>query len=648
MMFADRSDIAVSGLQRAFSLEREAARRLIADAPIVVKRSATPEVAAALIDVLNQLGAQVVLLPSATPSPVAEPPQSQARAQDDAGVTWGGLDLAPEPQRARIELDLASEPPPARAPSPAPPPLEYALDSDPERDEEVLRSPAPPAPAPALPDPDELFGAPLIDATRADEREDSQEFALGAEASDEPPPLEPLQTGPRMSLRAASPQPSLPALPSPSRIGHEPGPPAIPSLPPRVSARPNAPPPPRVASPVPALPNLDLELGLGPLPPLPNANTVRSMPPRPPAIPSQRPQLSIPPVPSRRPPQRPAQRAESTLTFQLDAPKIEAPKKPVTDNYWSSRRSADAPLFGESNEPAAAPARAAKEPTGAFNLEMERTAVKSQVAVAPRARPIESRKRMNPRVGRALALLGGAAVLGGGLQLGDSVLAGTATPISIALHGIALCGLACGALGVPLRSRWQPLWLALACMLAFALNQATMARVPYELSYGERTVATGTLSIGGGDAGHAMKLATIHVIALDVERRIGAPLVVRELWLRSPELAAEGELDVELFAEFGRDREVDARARNMAAIEHHELRVLPVGRGSNTRSRLRLPGVSTPWLVRDGSLRIERAQAIDTPGVATWQVEGTLDLELRDGSEQRHVHGSVDARLTWN
>jgi hypothetical protein len=86
----------------------------------------------------------------------------------------------------------------------------------------------------------------------------------------------------------------------------------------------------------------------------------------------------------------------------------------------------------------------------------------------------------------------------------------------------------------------------------------------------------------------------------------------------------------------------------MAAIEHHELRVLPVGRGSNTRSRLRLPGVSTPWLVRDGSLRIERAQAIDTPGVATWQVEGTLDLELRDGSEQRHVHGSVDARLTWN
>ena len=67
MMFADRSSVAVSALQRAFALERDAAEKLLADAPIVVKRAATPEVAAALIDVLNQLGAQVVLLPSAAP-----------------------------------------------------------------------------------------------------------------------------------------------------------------------------------------------------------------------------------------------------------------------------------------------------------------------------------------------------------------------------------------------------------------------------------------------------------------------------------------------------------------------------------------------------------------------------------------------------
>jgi hypothetical protein len=175
-----------------------------------------------------------------------------------------------------------------------------------------------------------------------------------------------------------------------------------------------------------------------------------------------------------------------------------------------------------------------------------------------------------------------------------------------------------------------------------------MARVPYELSYGERTVSTGTLSIDDTGAGREMKLATIHVVALDVERRIGPPLVVRELWLRSPELRGEGELDVELFAEFGRDREVDAHARSIAAIEHHDLRVLAVGRGSTTRSRVRLPGASTAWLVQDGSLRIERAQPVETPGAASWQVEGTLDLELRDGRDERHVHGRIDARVTWN
>jgi hypothetical protein len=199
-----------------------------------------------------------------------------------------------------------------------------------------------------------------------------------------------------------------------------------------------------------------------------------------------------------------------------------------------------------------------------------------------------------------------------------------------------------------LRSRWQPLWFVLACLLAFGFNQARMARVPYELSYGERTLATGALSIEDGNGGREMKLATIHVLALDVERRVGPPLRVRELWLRSPELNGEGELDLELFVEFGRDRDIDPRARSIAAIEHHELRVLPVAPGSTMRSRVRMPGASTPWLVRDGSLHVDSAQAIDTAGAASWQIEGAIDLDLRDSHDDRHLHAKLNARLFWN
>ena len=117
-------------LSRAFNIDQQAALRIATDVPVTVKRNVGPDLAVQFLEVLGQLGAQVVLLPCARPgapapqplpprprpiSPLArrrppaeqeEPPSSVARGLFSAK---GGLPLKPKP--------TAATPPPGTRPS---------------------------------------------------------------------------------------------------------------------------------------------------------------------------------------------------------------------------------------------------------------------------------------------------------------------------------------------------------------------------------------------------------------------------------------------------------------------------------------------------------------------------------------------------
>ena len=146
MAFADESATAVDALARIFGIERRDAQRLIADAPVVVKRAATPQVADALLDALGEIGAQVVLLPSSRAAPTPQLPvsgpvevsQTQRAEQpveeserDFFAIDPKPSDPAPPPNRAAQEaagwggLDLAASSPRLAAPR-----VELGLDED--------------------------------------------------------------------------------------------------------------------------------------------------------------------------------------------------------------------------------------------------------------------------------------------------------------------------------------------------------------------------------------------------------------------------------------------------------------------------------------------------------------------------------------
>jgi len=157
MLFADTSAATVAALQRAFSLEASAARKLVMQAPIIVKRGATPEVAAAIFDVLAPLGAQVVLLPSSG-EPIVKRVDSRMDLSEPAPVAdapivsgWGGLELelelpTPAPTPAWDELDIGtSDAPPdfhAQAADPT-----YSEPSPSPSPSLSLRAPSLPVPA---------------------------------------------------------------------------------------------------------------------------------------------------------------------------------------------------------------------------------------------------------------------------------------------------------------------------------------------------------------------------------------------------------------------------------------------------------------------------------------------------------------------
>jgi hypothetical protein len=199
-------------------------------------------------------------------------------------------------------------------------------------------------------------------------------------------------------------------------------------------------------------------------------------------------------------------------------------------------------------------------------------------------------------------------------------------------------------------SRWQPLWLLLALGLAAGVNALMKPRVEYALSAGERTLATGAVTLQDAEQSHELKLITLRVVAADVARVFAAPLVVRALWLRSPEEAGQAAPDLELFADLNPPdgSAIAADARNMTAIRARELPIVARAPGSGARSRVRFPGASAPALVSRGQLLIREALELQRGDPAQgWRIRGELTLSLSDGGNERSVTGALRAKVLW-
>jgi len=200
-------------------------------------------------------------------------------------------------------------------------------------------------------------------------------------------------------------------------------------------------------------------------------------------------------------------------------------------------------------------------------------------------------------------------------------------------------------------SRWQPLWLLLAFGLAAGVNALMKPRVEYPLSEGERTMATGALTLQDAGRRHELKLITARVVATDVGRIFAAPLAVRAIWLRSPEEDGQTAPDLELFADLAPadGSALAADARTASAVRARELPIVARAVGSDARSRVRVPGAAAPSLVSRGQLLIREALELQPGDPAQgWRIRGELTLSLSDaGEDERPVTGTLSARLLW-
>jgi hypothetical protein len=495
MAFADESDAAVGALQEIFRIERSEAERLIADAPVVVKRAATPDVAEVLLDALTELGAQVVLMPARereparAAAPVAAPAQAPAAATaatQPAGARWGGLDFAAEQPRTRrappevsnpansipaaladsIERDVA---PKARKVESALLELDVPTSRSNDRLRAVLaanersraRAPAaemslPPSRRESLP-PSEASLPPVLRS--------------GTDAFDHAPlssPLAPASLRPRppaaapSAPRAVAP-PSLappPAPPPPAPIRAMPPPAPQPPPAPSVSTRkatagppPPPPPPPHNAAPArrpggpPPPPPPDL--GLGTVPPLPLlAGPARSesLPPRKAGS-------------SPRPPARDNPRFEHRIVDAGEAMKL--PRIDVSTPLLRPSPSADAAAAASHGKASAShanaltdagpkPARSGgREPSTRIATQGGHGAQVSPDGTAAQAEAAPAKPKPPPARGRALLEIGGGILIFYvGLHMGSSILHGEASLTWTAFHAFALYGIGSGIAGL--------------------------------------------------------------------------------------------------------------------------------------------------------------------------------------------------------
>jgi len=197
-------------------------------------------------------------------------------------------------------------------------------------------------------------------------------------------------------------------------------------------------------------------------------------------------------------------------------------------------------------------------------------------------------------------------------------------------------------------TRWHLLWLVASLAISAGTNRTMAPRVEHELSPGQRTLATGTLRFEGGQ-GEELRVVNVFVVAQDLRRVLAAPLLVRELLVRSPEPDDGGEPDLELFFDFGAgDHVIEVDARDVAELRERDLPLLATGIGSKVRARVRFPGAAAPSFAREGSLRIGEVYELeDDDDGATWRIEADVRLTLVEGDRDRTVQGKLNARLTW-
>jgi hypothetical protein len=418
MLFAGDAEQTVAALAERFSIDRDAAERLIEDVPVVVKRAADPDVAAEMLDVLGSLGAQVVLLPAASavpaetdllelkvPSlPPPRAPSKLAQAQPAAG--WGGLERS-APRRAET-ADLI-----ARAPL-----AELDLGGGDEDDRAPLDDSEPPARgvvAASMPphdDDERLVIAPLFDPDTAratpvgrgvaSARTRLEAQAMAAHGESLPPALRGgeddeearASAPPDLGLGAVPPLPALGALSSARGPGAPPPPPAHAGTGP--AARPAPPPPPRAVA-KPLAPGSGLSAAASG-----RSTYERTLEGSATALPT----LSV-------------QGAERTAPVRAAQ----------ADTYWSARRPAAAASEAAETKPAS--------PDAAAALPARPARVARNADVAP-ARSVKS-------LGRPLfEILAGVLVFVFFAQQDNSILFGNASALAVVLHGFALYGIGMG------------------------------------------------------------------------------------------------------------------------------------------------------------------------------------------------------------
>ncbi|MDH5671680.1 MAG: hypothetical protein OEZ06_05995 [Myxococcales bacterium] len=299
------------------------------------------------------------------------------------------------------------------------------------------------------------------------------------------------------------------------------------------------------------------------------------------------------------------------------------------DSYWSTRRQ--------------------RGPAQAAAVVVRRSTTDAAREEGPRPRPqrVEATAVDSGKIGgralSALTLTTAGGLFYGGLALGDSVLLGGASRVSLLLHTLALSAV----LGSLARVGWSlrallPLSLLSLGLLA-ALNWAATPHIDYEVVANE-SEAQGQLEVkwsGGGD--HAFAVHDAHAIVRTLPRLIGDDILVRELWLlgrERPDLSLIFELPAGQrgAGQGGTPDALLARGDVLAvrAASHDPARV----------SSLRMPGAGRPSPVVDGQLQVREATPVESAGLsATFRVRGTLELTLLEGGQPRRIEAELRTRV---
>jgi hypothetical protein len=199
-------------------------------------------------------------------------------------------------------------------------------------------------------------------------------------------------------------------------------------------------------------------------------------------------------------------------------------------------------------------------------------------------------------------------------------------------------------------SRFDWIWLVVSLGISAGTNHLMKPHVPFELSIGDRSMPNGSLWLQEGGTRHELQIVTMRVVAVDVPRLLAAPIVVRELWLRSPEDASGAPPDLELFVDLSAEdgRAIEPHARDMGLLRGRALPVLSVRVEPGKGSRVRLPGSTTSVPVARGDVVISDVLELGSDATGTnWHVEGRIVLTLLDEGVERRLEGGFKSRLRW-